>query len=121
MTEKEGFSVDRHAASGRKSCCKACDRQRRKAYYELHKDEWNAEREAEPKQPVRPSSRRSPWSTRSESQPRGRSMRPTSVARRNSYASSAYPTSARKRQSGIRKPPPFRERSRSNLRGYFGF
>jgi hypothetical protein len=48
-------------------------------------------------------------------------MRPTSVARRNSYASSAYPTSARKRQSGIRKPPPFRERSRSNLRGYFGF
>lgn len=47
MTEKEGFAVDRHAASGRKSCCKSCDRRRRKAYYDLHKDEWNAEREAE--------------------------------------------------------------------------
>ena len=47
MTEREGFAVDRHAASGRKSCCKACDRQRRRAYYELHKDECNAEREAE--------------------------------------------------------------------------
>jgi hypothetical protein len=46
MTAEEGFAVDRHAAAGRKSHCKACDRQRRKAYYDLNKDEWNAERRA---------------------------------------------------------------------------
>jgi hypothetical protein len=46
MTEEEGFSLDRHAAAGRKSHCRACDRQRRKVYYAAHKDGWNAERQA---------------------------------------------------------------------------
>jgi hypothetical protein len=45
-TAKEGFAVDRHAAAGRKSHCKACDRKRRKGYYAAHKDEWNAQRRA---------------------------------------------------------------------------
>ena len=47
LLEPDDPASRRHAASGRKSCCKACDRQRRRAYYELHKDECNAEREAE--------------------------------------------------------------------------
>jgi hypothetical protein len=46
LTEEEGFAVDRHAAAGRKSHCKVCDRARRNAYYDAHKDEWNAERQA---------------------------------------------------------------------------
>jgi hypothetical protein len=43
---EEGFGVDRHAAAGRKSHCKACDRKRRKGYYAAHKDEWSAQRAA---------------------------------------------------------------------------
>ena len=44
--ERDGFAVDRHAAAGRKSHCKECDRRRQRAYYNAHKDEWNAERQA---------------------------------------------------------------------------
>ena len=46
MTAEEGFAVDRHAAAGRKSHCRACDRKRRKVYYAAHKDELYAAREA---------------------------------------------------------------------------
>jgi hypothetical protein len=45
--ERDGFAVDRHAAAGRKSHCKECDRRRQRAYYDAHKDEWNAQRKAE--------------------------------------------------------------------------
>ena len=45
-TEEEGFALDRLAAAGRKSHCKACDRQRRKAYYAEHREELYAKREA---------------------------------------------------------------------------
>jgi hypothetical protein len=45
-TAEEGFAVDRHAAAGRKSHCKACDRKRRKGYYAAHKDELYAQRVA---------------------------------------------------------------------------
>jgi hypothetical protein len=45
-TEEEGFALDRFAAAGRKSHCKACDRQRRKAYYAEHREELYAKREA---------------------------------------------------------------------------
>ena len=46
MTEEEGFAVNRSKPSGRKSCCKACDRGRRKIYYGAHKDELYAQRAA---------------------------------------------------------------------------
>ena len=46
VLERDGFAVDRHAAAGRKSHCKECDRRRQRAYYNAHKDEWNAERQA---------------------------------------------------------------------------
>jgi len=46
VTAEEGFAVDRHAAAGRKSHCRACDRKRRKVYYAAHKDELYAAREA---------------------------------------------------------------------------
>jgi hypothetical protein len=46
VLESDGFAVDRHAAAGRKSHCKECDRRRQRAYYNAHKDEWNAERQA---------------------------------------------------------------------------
>lgn len=45
-TEEEGFALDRHAATGRKSHCKACDRERRRAWYAEHREELYAEREA---------------------------------------------------------------------------
>jgi hypothetical protein len=41
------FAVDRHAAAGRKSHSKECDRRRQRAYYNAHKDEWNAQRKAQ--------------------------------------------------------------------------
>jgi len=40
------FALDRHAASGRKSHCKECDRRKSKAYYAQHRDELYAKREA---------------------------------------------------------------------------
>jgi len=46
MTEKSDFPVDSGKASGRKSYCKACDRRRGRAYYDAHKDELYAQREA---------------------------------------------------------------------------
>src|SRR4029453_17808009 len=46
LTAEEGFAIDRNAAAGRKSHCKACDRQRRKAYYDAARTKWNAERKA---------------------------------------------------------------------------
>jgi hypothetical protein len=46
LTEENGFSVDRHAASGRKSRCKECDRRRRKAWYAEHREELYAQRQA---------------------------------------------------------------------------
>jgi hypothetical protein len=46
MTAEEGFAVDRHAAAGRKSHCRVCDRERTKAYYAAHRDELYAAREA---------------------------------------------------------------------------
>jgi hypothetical protein len=35
-----------HKSSGRRSYCKACDRRRSRAYYDAHKDEFLARREA---------------------------------------------------------------------------
>ena len=46
MTEKSAFPVDSSKASGRKSYCKNCDRQRGRAYYDAHKDVLYAQREA---------------------------------------------------------------------------
>jgi uncharacterized membrane protein YqiK len=46
LTEREGFSVDRHAPSGRKALCRECDRKKAHAYYEAHKDEMLAQRVA---------------------------------------------------------------------------
>lgn len=46
ITGREGFSVDRHAPSGRKAHCKACDRERVQAYYANHREENLAKREA---------------------------------------------------------------------------
>ena len=46
MREQDGFGVDRSKASGRKSHCKACDRRRGRAYYEAHRDERYARRQA---------------------------------------------------------------------------
>lgn len=43
---EDGFSIDRSKASGRKSHCKICDRQRAQAYHDTHKDELYAKREA---------------------------------------------------------------------------
>ena len=48
VTEEEGFAVDRSKPGGRKSSCKACDRRRRKIYYQAHKDELYAQRAAAP-------------------------------------------------------------------------
>jgi hypothetical protein len=47
VLERDGFAVDRHAVAGRKSHCKECDRRRQRAYYDDHKDEWNAQRKAQ--------------------------------------------------------------------------
>lgn len=46
MTAEADFGVDRSKTSGRRSYCKACDRQRGRAYYDAHKDELYAAREA---------------------------------------------------------------------------
>jgi hypothetical protein len=46
LTAEEGFALDRSKASGRRSYCKACDRRRGRAYYDAHKDELYAQREA---------------------------------------------------------------------------
>jgi hypothetical protein len=45
MTDEDGFGVDRSKASGHKSHCKACDRERGNAYYAEHRDELFARRE----------------------------------------------------------------------------
>lgn len=46
MTAEAGFGVDRSKASGRRSYCKECDRRRGRAYYDTHRDELYAQREA---------------------------------------------------------------------------
>jgi hypothetical protein len=46
LTEREGFSIDRHAPSGRKALCRQCDRKKAEAYYAAHWEEKLAEREA---------------------------------------------------------------------------
>jgi hypothetical protein len=46
LTAETGFSVDRSKASGRRSYCRECDRQRRKAYYAEHREELYAQRQA---------------------------------------------------------------------------
>lgn len=46
MTAEADFPVDSSKASGRKSYCKDCDRRRARAYYDAHKDELYAQREA---------------------------------------------------------------------------
>jgi hypothetical protein len=46
LAERDGFAADRHAPSGRKSHCRECDRKRAAAYYDAHKDELYAQREA---------------------------------------------------------------------------
>jgi hypothetical protein len=43
MTAEADFGVDRSKACGRRSNCKACDRRRRRAYYDAHKDEFYAQ------------------------------------------------------------------------------
>lgn len=45
MTPAAGFGFERTKASGRKSHCKICDRQRGRAYCEAHKDEQKLLRE----------------------------------------------------------------------------
>jgi hypothetical protein len=45
MTAEADFGVDRSKASGRRSYCKACDRQRGRAYYAAHRDELYVQRE----------------------------------------------------------------------------
>jgi hypothetical protein len=46
MTAEADFGVDRNKASGHRSYCKACDRRRGRAYYNAHRDELYAQREA---------------------------------------------------------------------------
>jgi hypothetical protein len=46
ITAEDGFSIDRSKAGGRKSHCKICDGQRAQAYYDAHRDELYAKREA---------------------------------------------------------------------------
>jgi RecB family exonuclease len=46
MTAKADFGVDRSKTGGRRSYCKACDRRRGRAYYDAHKDDLYAQREA---------------------------------------------------------------------------
>ena len=46
MTAQADFGLDRSKASGRRSSCKACDRKRAACYYDAHKDELRAQREA---------------------------------------------------------------------------
>jgi hypothetical protein len=46
MTAETGFRVDRSKASGRRSYCRECDRQRRRGYYAEHRDELHAQRQA---------------------------------------------------------------------------
>jgi hypothetical protein len=46
VTAEDGFAVDRSKASGRKSHCRECDRRRSHAWYDAHKDELYAQREA---------------------------------------------------------------------------
>jgi hypothetical protein len=46
MTPEEGFGIDSSKSSGRRSYCKDCDRRRARGYYEAHKDEFYARREA---------------------------------------------------------------------------
>ena len=46
MTVEADFGLDRSKTSGRRSYCKACDRRRRRAYYNAHKDELYAQRVA---------------------------------------------------------------------------
>jgi hypothetical protein len=46
VTAEDGFAVDRSRASGRKSHCRECDRRRCQAWYDAHKDELYAQREA---------------------------------------------------------------------------
>ncbi len=46
MTEETDFGIDASKKTGRKSHCKACDRERAKAYYDAHKDEFYARRQA---------------------------------------------------------------------------
>jgi hypothetical protein len=46
ITAEDGFSIDRSKASGRKSHCKTCDGQRAQTYYDTHRDELYAKREA---------------------------------------------------------------------------
>jgi hypothetical protein len=46
MTAEADFSLDSSKPSGRRSYCKACDRRRGRAYYDAHKDELYAQREA---------------------------------------------------------------------------
>jgi hypothetical protein len=43
-TDEDGFAIDGSKASGRKSHCKVCDRQRGQAYYAEHRDEFQARR-----------------------------------------------------------------------------
>jgi hypothetical protein len=46
MTAEADFGTDKSKASGRRSYCKVCDRRRGRAYYDAHKDELYAQREA---------------------------------------------------------------------------
>lgn len=46
MTAEAEFGADRSKTSGRRSYCKACDRRRGRAYYDVRKDELNAQRAA---------------------------------------------------------------------------
>jgi RecB family exonuclease len=46
MTARTGFGVDSSKACGHRSNCKTCDRRRGRAYYDAHKDDLYAQREA---------------------------------------------------------------------------
>jgi hypothetical protein len=46
VTAESDFGVDRSKASGRRSHCKACERERGQAYYERVRDDLYAQRKA---------------------------------------------------------------------------
>src|SRR6266545_1979633 len=96
MTAKAGFGVGRSKTGGRRSYCKACDRRRGRAYYDAHKDDLYAQREA---------AREAAWQAELEALAEGhreriavaKKVRPWPVARRSSCAQSGYPIGPRRK------------------------
>jgi hypothetical protein len=88
LTPEDGFAVDRHQSSGRKSRCRACHRRDAKAYHAtVRKPRRLAALEAERAAEMKVSSA----STNVVSRPCARKPRKGPACRRSSFASSAYP------------------------------